>query len=187
MTNYNQSRVKMFRRCQKQYSFRYDYAEIFGKNGSNEMVPKIHKLPLYRGTWMHALQEALHHQWADDVPFTQIIGEAPYALEIEAETWKDTHAALTEEFNKLFLEEREDLGDLPDECERLFKSYLRFWKDDQDTYSVVELDDGKPAVELIVEAPLKKFGVPGRFKGKIDLVVEDDEYGGLWIWDAMGR
>jgi hypothetical protein len=183
--NYNQSRVKMFRRCHKQYNFRYDYHEYYGDGAVQEMVPVVHKLPLYRGTWMHALQEALHHQWAEAVPFTQVIGEKPYAIEVEVEKWQDTHQAMTNEFNKLFLEEREELGELPDECERLFRSYLRFWDSDQDTYEVATLPNGKPAVEFLVQAPLTQFGIEnGRFKGKIDLLVEDLEYGGLWIWDA---
>lgn len=185
LVNYNQSRVKQFRRCQKQYSFRYDYAKYYPHlaNGGKEMVPKVHKLPLYRGTWMHALQETLHHQWAGAVPFPMTIGEGRGALMGAVETWQDTQALLTEAFDELFDEEKEDLGDLPDECERLFKSYLRFWKKDQEMYSVAEID-GKPAIELIVQAPLKQFGVAGNFKGKIDLIVEDEEYEGYWIWDG---
>lgn len=184
VTNFNQSRVKMFRRCQKQYSFRYDYAEYYGDKPGMEMVPKVSKLPLYRGTWMHALQEALHHQWAGDTPFTITVGEGRSRFEVEVETWKDVHAGLSEIFNSMFLEEREELGDLPADCEAMFKRYLKFWDADQDRYSVAELD-GKPAIELMVEADLSKFGLKNaRFKGKIDLVVEDDEYEGLWIWDA---
>jgi len=188
LTNFNQSRIKQFRRCQKQYSFRYDYAryypELAGKGVKLEMVPKQHKLPLYRGTWMHALQETLHHQWAGVTPFEITLGEGRQALTSTVSTWQDTQELLTEAFDQLFDEEKEDLGELPDECERLFKSYLRFWKDDRDKYSVAILPNGKPAIELIVEASLEKFGVKGNFKGKIDLVVEDDEYDGYWVWDG---
>jgi hypothetical protein len=185
VVNFNQSRIKMFRRCQKQYSFRYDYPAIYGPDGDKmEMVPKVSKLPLYRGTWMHALQEALHHQWAGDEQWVFELGEGRRALADEVTSWKGVHALLTQEFDKLFLEEREDLGDLPTECESMFKRYLRFWDADQDRYSVAMVN-GEPAIELIVEADLSKFGLKdARFKGKIDLVVEDDEYGGLWIWDA---
>jgi hypothetical protein len=149
------------------------------------MIPLAKRLPLYRGTWMHALQEGLHHQWAGIEEFTIMVGEGKKALEVECGTWMDVHEGLTHSFNLLFEEEREELGDLPGECERLFKSYLRFWSEDQDTYSVAELPDGTPAIEFIVEAPLNKFGLEGAaFKGKVDLLVEDDEYEGLWIWDA---
>lgn len=183
--NYNQSRVKMFRRCQKQYAFRYDYPEVFGYEGNMEMVPKVSKLPLYRGTWMHALQEALHHQWAGDTPFTINLGEGKQKLSMEVSDWKEVQAALTGKFESMFLEEREELGeDLPDDCEHMFRRYLKFWDTDQQRYSVATVD-GKPAIELIVEAPLDDFGLKdARFKGRIDLVVEDDEYGGQWIWDA---
>lgn len=185
VTNFNQSRIKQFRRCQKQYSFRYDYPALYGGKAKQEMVPMRKKLPLYRGSWMHALQEALHHQWAGMTPFDLEFGEGKHRLLIPTEKWQDVQWVLTEQFNAMFEEEREELGDLPGECERLFKSYLRFWKDDNATYSVAELPDGKPAIELVVDASLEKFGLKNAaFKGKIDLVVEDDEYGGLWIWDA---
>jgi hypothetical protein len=184
MTNFNQSRVKMFRRCQRQYSFRYDYPVFLGVGEGLEMVPRVNKLPLYRGTWMHALQEALHYQWAGFDEFEIVLGQGKNKMVMTASSWKDVQAALTAEFNELFLEEREDLGDLPEDCENLFKSYLRFWQDDQSRYSVVDID-GKPAIELVVEADLSKFGVKdANFKGRIDLIVEDAEYDGAWIWDA---
>jgi hypothetical protein len=175
----------MFRRCQKQYSFRYDYPGLYGPPGEKlEMVPKVAKLPLYRGTWMHALQEALHNQWAGVDEFDVTIGEGRRQFKATVSTWQEVHEGLAEVFNSMFLEEREDLGDLPTECEAMFKRYLKFWDADQERYSVVEVG-GKPAIELMVEADLTKFGLKGaRFKGKIDLVVEDDEYEGLWIWDA---
>lgn len=184
ITNFNQSRIKMFRRCQKQYSFRYDYPAIFGHEGNMEMVPKVNKLPLYRGSWMHALQEALHHQWAGIESFDFEFGQGKGSIKKEVSTWQEVQALLKTEFDKLFLEEREELGDLPTESEKMFRRYLKFWDADQHTYSVADLD-GTPGIELMVEADLTKFGIKnGRFKGKIDLVVEDDEYGGYWIWDA---
>lgn len=184
VVNLNQSRVKMFRRCQKQYSFRYDYPEMYGGGAGQEMVPQKKKLPLYRGSWMHALQESLHYQWAGYKKFKIEFGEGKHALKIKAKSWKDVHAVLADQFNTMFEEEREDLGDLPAECERMFKAYLRYWKSDRERYTVAQYDD-KPMIEFMVDCPLTKVG--GRyynFKGKLDLVVNDDEYGGLWIWDA---
>src|SRR5215472_5847504 len=61
---YNQSRVKMFRRCQRQYSFRYDMASVLGLDPTLEMVPKVKKVQLERGTWMHKLLEAHNREWA---------------------------------------------------------------------------------------------------------------------------
>lgn len=186
IVHFNQSRVKQFRRCQKQYSYRYDYAKFYGGTARQEMIPQKRRLPLYRGSWMHALQQALHYQWADAVPFDMTFGEGKQSILIkDIETWHDVQDALVQQYDQLFDEEKEDLGDLPDETERLFKAYLRFWKEDQDKYSVAELPGGKPAIEFIVQSPLEKFGLKDAgFKGKIDLLVEDEEYGGLWIWDA---
>jgi len=176
--NYNQSRVKQFRRCQKQYSFRYDYAARYGGRPRQEMVPRRKKLPLYRGSWMHALQQALHYQWAGVPEFSIKFGPNTY----DVSSWKELQEDLAAEFEALFDEEKEDLGDLDDECERLFKSYLRFWKNDRDRYNVVIIDK-KPVIEQIISADIP--GLRGaRFKGMIDLLVEDLEYGGLWIWDA---
>lgn len=187
--NVNQSKSKMFRRCQKQYSFRYDTARFYPELSKGkkrlELVPKQRRLPLYRGSWMHALQESLHHQWAGFDKWEQQFGEAKNKLVFETSNWRETHEVLTDAFNSMFDEEKEDLGDLPTEAERMFKSYLRFWKQDQDTYSVAELPNGKPAIEFLVEVPLDDLGLPGvNFKGRIDLMVEDDEYEGVWIWDA---
>jgi hypothetical protein len=173
----------LWRRCQKQFAFRYDYPELLGEEGNRELVPLRKRLPLYRGSWMHALQEALHHQWAGDSTFTITVGEGRSSITEEVESWEEVHDVLTEQFEGLFLEEREELGDLPSECHRMFKSYLRFWSDDQDRYSVANIG-GKPGIEFILEAPLDRWKIREPFKGKIDLLVEDDEYGGLWIWDA---
>lgn len=185
MANISQSRVKQFRRCQKQYSFRYDYAKLYGEKPSLEMVPLRKKLPLYRGTWMHALQEALHHEWAG-VPYDAVIGEGKSAVKIEdVENWREVHEALTKAFEAMFDEEREDLGDLPTECHNLFRDYLAFWKEDRERYKVATLPNGKPAIEFLIQADLAPFGMPKhKFKGRLDLMVEDVEYGGLWIWDA---
>lgn len=185
VTNYNQSRTKMFRRCQKQYSFRYDYPALYGAKGKKEMIPLKKKLPLYRGSWMHALQEAHHHTWAGIEEFEMVFGEGKHALRFPVTRWQDVQEVLTEQFNNTFEEEREELGDLPDETLRMWKSYQRFWKEDSERYTVATLPDGEPAIEFIVEADLTKFGLKNSaFKGKLDLLVHDEEYDGLWIWDA---
>lgn len=180
MAAFNQSRIKMFRRCQKQYSFRYDYAPRFGGKRGQEMVPKTSKLPLYKGTWMHALQEAHHRAWAVDSGFKPKLVYPNGEIEL----WTDVHARFEEEYDRLFEEEKEDLGTLPEDCYRLFKAYLRFWKHDTTRYRVAPLHDGTPGIEFVVIAALpgRITGLP--FKGRVDLLVEDLEYGGLWDWDA---
>lgn len=158
MTNYSQSKVKMWRRCQKQFAFRHDYCEE-----GMELVPKVTKTPLYRGSWLHALIEA---------HFREESG-------LDAD-WREVHQKNVNLFNTLFDEEKEELGDLPGECFRIFKSYLRFYAKDEGRYVTAELADGTPAIEFIVERELANGDV---FKGRVDRVVEDTEFGGLWIWD----
>jgi hypothetical protein len=187
MTAFNQSRVKMFRRCQKQYSFRYDYAQKFGGKRTDEMVPKVPKVQLYKGTWLHALQEAHHRAWAVDSGFKPKL----VYPDGEIELWTDVHARFEEEYDALFEEEKEDLGNLPDDCYRLFRAYLRFTKSggragvpDTERYRVAPLSDGSPGIEFIVSAALPGGITKAPFKGRVDLLVEDLEYGGLWDWDA---
>jgi hypothetical protein len=177
---YNQSRVKMFRRCQKQYSFRYDTAGLLGMDPDLEMVPVLKKKGLTKGSWMHSLMEAYHRQWAYDSGFSaeQIWPDG------EPITWGDVQDELTHDFEQLFEEEREEYGDLPGETRRMWLGYLRKYKDDFERYRVAELEDGSPAIEFIVEQPLTRWGLSYPFKGQIDILLEDLEYGGLWIRDA---
>ena len=158
--NFNQSKIKSFRRCQKQYSFIHDYAPE-----GYELKPKYPSLPLKIGGWLHELQEAYHLEWAG----------------VTTKTWKEVQRELTKNFNLLFDEEKEKYGvDLPDEAYRLFAAYRRHYRDDSEKYRVATLKDGQPGIEFMVEVPMGRHF----FKGRIDLLVEDLEYGGLWIWDA---
>jgi len=160
----SQSKIKSFRRCQKQYSFRHDYSPE-----GTELVRRTPKLALSRGTWMHSLQEAHHRSWA--------------GLKKGAD-WEAVHERNTQKFNAYFEEDREELGDLPGDCRRLFRAYLRNWQADADRYTVASLlGGGGPAVEFVFEVPLHQWKIEEPFKGRIDLLVEDHEYGGLWIWD----
>jgi len=165
---FNQSRVRTFLRCTKAYDFRYDYpVRELGKKG--ELHPKRLSLPLKKGGWMHRLMQA---HWL------HLVDKGP--------SWEDAHEELCEEFeSRLFDEEREVYSDLPNECRRLMKRYLHFYKDEDQNFKVARLAKGQPAVEFIVEVPLKKYGLgPHVFKGQIDILVRDVEYGGLWIRDA---
>lgn len=161
---YNQSRIKLWRRCQKAYDFRYH------TQPGKELVSKYPSLPLKRGSWLHALQEAWHREWAG----------------VKGADWQETHGLLTTQFDLLFDEEKELYGDLPNDCRRLFNSYLRCWREeDAKRYRVATLKNGGgPAVEFVIEVPLDRYRIGDSFKARIDLLVEDIEYGGLWIWDA---
>lgn len=164
---FNQSRVKLFLRCRQAYHYRYDYPTLEMGIKSGELVPKHSSLPLKKGDWMHQLLEA---HWR----YQSGLGKG----------WKKRHKKLTAEFGNLFEEERERYGDLPGECERMFRGYLRQWADDDDRFRIATLSDGKPAIEFVITVPLKKWDLKGSLKGRIDLMVEDLEYGKLWIRDA---
>lgn len=160
---WNQSRIKLYRRCQKAYAFRYDTS-----GDSRELVPRVPKIQLKRGTWLHALQEAHHRQLAGE------------KNQIEAVIQQ-----MAAEYDKLFDEEKEEYRGLPEEVVRIFQTYLRCWQEtDPDRYKVAKLKDGSPAVEFVIEVPLDRWRIEEPFKGRIDLMLEDLEYGGLWLRDA---
>jgi hypothetical protein len=159
---YSQSKIKAWRRCQKQFAFRADYAPK-----DKELVRRVPKLALSRGSWMHDLLQAHNREWA--------------GLE---DSWEEVHRKNTSKFNAYFEEDRQELGDLPGDCLRLFQAYLRQWTvRDAGRYEVATLHNGDPAVEFTVEVSLDRWGIKDPFKGRLDLLVLDHEYGGLWIWD----
>jgi hypothetical protein len=134
------SKAKTFRRCPKQYEFKY----VMG------LKPKRRKVQLERGSWMHEL----------------------LMVDADGEDWTVRHAQLTEQFYGLFEEEREDLGDLPAECERLMTSYKAHYSklDRQETTVDTELDE-------VLTLP---NGL--RFRFIIDRIYED-AHGRLWLKD----
>lgn len=120
-----------------------------------ELRPKRKSVQLERGSWLHDLLQ--HHY--------------------DGEDWKTRHKELTEEFYNLFEEEREDLGDLPTECGRIMRAYLRTYKHEDSRFRVVdsELDEIYP--------------LPNGLKIHVivDLIWEDLVDGGLWIVDHKTR
>lgn len=120
-----------------------------------KLEPKQKSVQLERGSWIHALLEA-HYR---------------------GESWKAVHKRLAREFYNLLEEQREDLGDLPAECLRIMRSYLRYWKQEDEFYNVVdtELDE---IITLPTDLQLHVI---------IDLIVEDRRTGLLWIVDHKTR
>lgn len=139
LTNINQSRVKLFRKCRQAHHFRY----------VREIVPKRRKIALERGTIMHEM----------------------IAANSEGKSWEEVLANYTEKFNKLFAEEKVELGDLPTDLKRLMKGYLKHWEGDDLTYVATELEVG----------PIKLTETTA-FKGKIDGIVRDSS-GRLWLME----
>lgn len=110
------------------------------------LKPRLSK-PLRRGTWFHKLLE-VHHGGGD---------------------WRDAHQKLTTQFMQLWDEEREEMGDLPNECAHMMRSYLWHYRDDP--WKVLQ-------TEFTLECPFPDGTI---YRGKIDLLVENQF--GLWIVD----
>jgi len=111
------------------------------------LQPKMTAKPLRRGTWIHKLLE-VHYKGGD---------------------WRAEHQRLSAEFNRLFDEEKDELGNLPVEIKHIMESY--FWHYAQHDWKVHE-------VEFTLECELPDGTL---YRCKIDLLVED-QYG-LWIVD----
>ncbi len=137
------SMLKTFQRCPRQADYKY----------ARRLKPKSVKLPLKRGKWMHSLLEAHYKAEAG----------------METPPWQDVHKALTNDFSKLFDEEKEKLGDLPRECDRLMRGYL--WHYKEHAWKVL-------GVEGMLEAELPGGSI---FRGRYDMLIED-EYG-IWLVD----
>lgn len=111
------------------------------------LKPQLLGRPLRFGTWMHSLLEA-HYKGED---------------------WKEKHKELTREFSKLFDEEKERVGNLPQDCARTMISYL--WHYKNDPWVVHD-------VEFTLEVELPDGSI---YRCKLDMLVEN-QYG-LWIVD----
>jgi RecB family exonuclease len=116
---------------------------------------KERKLQLERGSWIHEL----------------------LMVDADGEDWRVRHKLLTKKFYNLWEEEREDLGDLPDECARIMRSYKRYYKGDEQRYRVIDTE-----MDEIVTLP---NGVELRII--VDKIVEDIIDGGLWAVDYKTR
>lgn len=128
----------------------YEFKYIMNKK------PKARALALERGSWIHDLLQ--HHYDGMD--------------------WRERHKELSREFNNLFEEEREELGDLPAECYRLVSAYLAHWTASHDPMA----DRNFPRV---VDTELDEIlTLPNglKFRMIIDRI-DEDRSGGLWIRD----
>lgn len=114
----------------------------------DRLKPKTQAKPLKRGNWIHSLLET-HYSGGD---------------------WRETHTTLSLQFEQLFDEEKDALGDLPDEIGRIMTSYFWHYRDDQD-WKVVTVED-----TIEVEMPNGTI-----YRGRTDLLVETPY--GLYIVD----
>lgn len=111
------------------------------------LKPRILGRPLRLGTWMHKLQEV--HGLGGD--------------------WREAQADMVKQWNKLFDEEKDEIGNLPAQTEALMTSYL--WHYKADDWKVLES-------EFVLEVELPDGAI---YRAKIDWLIED-QYG-LWIVD----
>lgn len=126
-------------------SYEYKYVE--------KLRRRQKAIPLEKGSWCHELLQAFY----DD------------------QDWRKLHKRKTKEFNRLFEEERDFLGDLPTECARLVQSYLRRYGEEDGHICVVDTE-----LNEYVTLP---NGL--RVQVVIDLVYEDSS--GLWAMDHKFR
>lgn len=113
------------------------------------LVPRSTSLPLKRGSWLHELLEA-HY---------------------DGRGWESRNEELAEEFNRMFDEEREMYGDLPEICSNIMESYEYHWRNEDAAFDVV-------ATEQVVEVPLP-HGHTMEFK--FDAIIEDEL--GRWLME----
>lgn len=125
--------------------YEYKYVEKLRRRTKN--------IPLEKGTWMHELLQAFY----------------------DGKDWRKQHKANKKKFMKLFEAERELLGDLPAECERLMLSYLRQYEDEDGHLRIIDTE-----LNEYVTLP---NGL--RVQVVIDLVYED--HMGLWAMDHKFR
>jgi len=120
----------------------YKYVE-----GLEARLPDI---KLKRGSWMHECLQ--YHYMGRD--------------------WKVAHKRLTKKFNTMFLEEREYYGDLPDQVERMMKSYLYHYR--EDNWEVLFVEE-----TFKVDHP----AFEEKFEFKPDLIVYDKDTKQTICWD----
>lgn len=144
------SMLKAYLSCPKQAQ--YKYAE---RLKAKRLTHRDQ--PLRRGTWVHELLQA-HYEGGD---------------------WRAVHADNTAKFNKLMDVEKEELGDLPTECLRLFRSYLwHYGANKDDPFHGWKVLGAEKTFEAVW--PDSEDGLD-IYRCRVDLLVEDQH--GLLIVD----
>lgn len=140
------SLLKTFLRCPREALYKY-----------HDLITPRHKQsqPLERGTWFHALLEAKYKN--------QRGAREGLDRDNTVQSVSSVHTALVEDFGGLMDEERDKLGDLPNEMRTLFNSYQ--WHYRKDASWIVH------EVEMKIEAELPN-GM--QYQGKIDMLIENE-------------
>ncbi len=102
------------------------------------------------GSWFHSLMEA-HYK---------------------GEPWQEQHKKELKTFNKLFKEERDHYGDLPEQAARMMESYLWHYRKEEEEWEI-----------LYVEETFTVFFAEGdEFTFKPDLIVRDHSTKAKDVW-----
>lgn len=94
---------------------------------------------------------------------------------IEGQPWEPVMKQFQKDFDKLFKEEKDEIGDLPDEVRRMFQGYIKRYEGEDLKYLKLK----KKRAEFEFEVPLVK-GV--HMHGLIDTVPEDSR-GRVWVME----
>lgn len=146
--------LEVAQRCERKKEYRY-------VRGYHRRVKGV---KLERGTWIHELLAAYYRALQEG-------HSTPTAYAAQAH-----QKMLTEKWNKLFDEEKDQLGaDFPDTCWSIFERYVQHWK---------SVDEHNIRKILFVEKDLKVRvpWLPVPFHFKCDLVYLD-RIGNVWIVD----
>lgn len=138
---------KTLARCEMMYHYRYE----------RRLKPRVKKVGLYRGDWMHKLLEYYrrNHKWKSEFK------------RIKAKMW-----------DNLFDEEREDYGnDFPALTAELFSHYVEYWAEEDKRYELVSL-------EQLFEMETKA-GFP--IKWKMDAIYKDLDNGEMLLFENKNK
>lgn len=116
-----------------------------------KLKSKKEAIQLKKGSWLHELL-MIHYDGQD---------------------WRERQKELTQKFNNLLFEEREEYGNLPHETARIMTAYLAHYKEEDKHYRVIDTE-----LDEMIDLP---NGV--RFNFIIDLVIEEIHDGSIWLWD----
>lgn len=134
-------------RCEMQYHYRYD----------EKLQPIVKKVGLYRGDWMHQVQQGFYNGTEWKVAFKRV----------KRQLWKP-----------LFDEEKEIYGqDFPDTVYDLLDHYFTHWKAEHDNWEIL-------AVEKRYELKTR-LGVPVRWQ--VDLLVREKDTGKVCLIETKNK
>lgn len=125
-----------------------------------------------------------HYQYVQNLrknkpPTALFVGTGIHAMleaHLQGKDWRVEHAKFKTEFDKLFIEEKEELGDLPGDVEQIITGYIERYKNDLLIY--VPRHRGK-RVEIPVHVDLD---ARTKFTGRID-AFPVNPFGEHWVMD----